>query len=301
MWCNYSKSYKFGFVKQTFNDYDDYDGICCYKFLIFYILDSEMRVERWCLPSCPTTRFRPCHRGETWLWRQKQNVGRTELICRPPLWRRGHDTHWGLHSIKNTKPEMQQLWEPPRPTHTHAKASPWKQPSPKSALLLADSLTSQWCLSAPQPDCSTSFTTSWPGCRPFPYILLLLPRLHPQDSEARVQRRVCADIMRRWRQMAVSQPANEELIASFLRGCDLLVQGEGGGGGVWCWVEVDGAAEGWLWWHKEAPNEVIKCKRWWRLLWPSVSKGVVEKMKWWCFSACVSNKLQIIQIIYREL
>lgn len=80
-----------------------------------------MRVERWCLPSCPTTRFRPCHRGETWLWRQKQNVGRTELICRPPLWRRGHDTHWGLHSIKNTKPEMQQLWEPPRPTHTHTQ------------------------------------------------------------------------------------------------------------------------------------------------------------------------------------
>lgn len=27
--------------------------------------------------------------------------------------------------------------------------------------------------------------------------------------------------------MAVSQPANEELIASFLRGCDHLVQGEG--------------------------------------------------------------------------
>lgn len=44
--------------------------------------------------------------------------------------------------------------------------------------------------------------------------------------------------------MAVRQAANEELIASFLRGCDLFfffLQREGeGGGGVWCWVEVGG-------------------------------------------------------------
>lgn len=49
-----------------------------------------------------------------------------------------------------------------------------------------------------------------------------------------------ADIMRTWRQTAVRQATNEELIARFLRGCDLL---EGRGRGRWRWSLVLGV--GW--------------------------------------------------------
>lgn len=203
-------------------------------FLIFYIpveiiilrfVGSENECRCWEMftelsnDPFPSVSYRRNITVET---KTKCHVGRDELARQPTsLWRRG------LHFIKNTKP-CKQLHATTVRAPLHSKASPWKQPSPKSQPLLADSLTSRWCFSTPQPDCNTIFTTSWPGCRSFPYILLLLPQLHPPGgSEARVQRRVCADIMRRWRQMEVSQPANEELIASFLRGCDLLVQGKG--------------------------------------------------------------------------
>ena len=83
-----------------------------------------------------------------------------------------------------------------------------------------------------------------------------------------------ADIMRTWRQTAVRQATNEELIARFLRGCDLLGGVEGGGGdaGVWCWVLGGG------WWcykevivvTKRGLETVIKCKRWWEVLLNSV-------------------------------
>lgn len=101
--------------------------------------------------------------------------------------------------------------------------------------------------------------------------MAILSHLHLYVSLVEEQQRVrCADIMRSWRQTAVRQATNEELIGSFLLGLCVCVwpfRGRGRrwrwrlvlGGGRWCYREVFAVTQ-------RGPRMVIKCKRWWGLL-----------------------------------